>query len=214
MRKEKRDLIVAIGVALGVLIVALCWLYSLLTAPEPSVEVDTSQSSLTDTQRVASIVKKRAKPYVPDSIIETIVSESLKYKYGLLYLSIISVESGFDIFARSNAGAVGCGQVKYTVWKDTLRNFGINSYRDMFDPRYCVRALHIVYSTYLRKAKGDYLKALQYYVCGNRRGKACEAYANKVLTVYGLYMLQLEREWNHNETSKDRSKEGPKQQVE
>lgn len=142
-------------------------------------------------EKIVSVMQKHVKPYISRPIIETIVSEALKYKYGLLYLSIITVQSNFDVFARPKAGAIGCGQIKYDAWKDELQKVNINSRKNTFDPRKYVHVLHHVYTCCLDKAKGNHVKALKLYVCGNTKNSACSDFVTKVLTVYSLYALQL-----------------------
>jgi len=147
-------------------------------------------------QRIKQILYKKAlsysKSYVPKSLVFSIVDQCLKVNHSLLVLSIITEESHFDIFARSRSGAVGCGQIKWKFWKERLRSVGINSYRDMFDPKLCVQAVNFVFSYYLNKVK-DPVKALQLYYCGenNPDCKVGRYYADKVLATYARYSFAL-----------------------
>jgi soluble lytic murein transglycosylase-like protein len=55
-------------------------------------------------------------------IIKIVFKESKKYGFNpYLVMAVIQVESGFDPFAVSTAGAYGLMQVNYSVWKDELK---------------------------------------------------------------------------------------------
>ena len=55
-------------------------------------------------------------------IIKIVFSKSEKYGFNpYLVMAVIQVESGFDPFAVSTAGAYGLMQVNYSVWKDELK---------------------------------------------------------------------------------------------
>jgi soluble lytic murein transglycosylase-like protein len=54
-------------------------------------------------------------------IIKIVFSKSKKYGFNpYLIMAVIQVESGFDPYAVSTAGAYGLMQVNYSVWKDQL----------------------------------------------------------------------------------------------
>jgi len=55
-------------------------------------------------------------------IIKIVFSKSKKYGFNpYLVMAVIQVESAFDPYAVSTAGAYGLMQVNYSVWKDQLK---------------------------------------------------------------------------------------------
>lgn len=153
-------------------------------------EAKINQPSVTATQ-LFPLALKRAKTYVPKSLIEMQVEEIAKAQRPLLLFAIITVESRFDPMAKSRAGALGCGQIMPKAWGKRLREAGIiKEYRDYFDPRICVRAAEFVFSDLLSQY-GSVQQALMHYQCGNDPCSAGRQYVKDVLAEYGLLALQL-----------------------
>jgi len=143
-----------------------------------------------------SLVLPNAKPYVPERFIRETVEQALQYPNGMFLLALITVESHFDPFAVSSAGAVGCGQVKPSNWHRYLSDKGIvASKRDYRDPRKCVDIAAAVLEYFLDRTDGRIVEALAQYRCGEN-DKTCiqgagQRYAASILKQYGEYMWAL-----------------------
>lgn len=153
-------------------------------------EAKINQPSVT-AEQLFPLALKRAKTYVPKSLIEMQVEEIAKSQHPLLLFAMITVESRFDPMAKSKAGALGCGQIVPKAWGKRLKEAGIiKEYRDYFDPRLCVRAAEFVFSDLLSQY-GSVKEALMHYQCGNDPCQAGRQYIKDVLAEYGLLSLQL-----------------------
>jgi len=156
---------------------------------------EATQYSVDDVFRLAL---EKSKDYVPERFVREMAEQALQHDDGLLLLALITVESHFDPFAVSSAGAVGCGQVKPSYWDKFLRERGIvRSKRDYRDPRKCVDIAAAVLDKLLLDTKDDLHQALVVYQCGPSN-KACwrtagRQYANAVLREYGDYVYRLRR---------------------
>ena len=124
---------------------------------------------------------RRAKPYVPKSHVQAIVSAAYRTPKPLLLLALVAVESHFDQYARSRKGARGCAQVVPRHWPDVLAELGLEP-RDLFDGPTCVIvAWHILERLHGRY--GSWTRALQHYG-GSRK------YVRKVMAEYGRMVLE------------------------
>lgn len=85
-----------------------------------------------------------------------------------LIRAIINIESEGDHKAVSKKGAYGLMQIRYSVWKKELRQFGIYSYRDLFHPEKNKTAGKYILAKHHEWAKGDLRRALQGYSGGAR----------------------------------------------
>jgi len=93
-----------------------------------------------------------------------------------LVVSIIQVESNFNPTLVSNRNARGLMQVRYSVWKELLRDdLGINDQFDLHEASIGIQAGLYVLHTYITKEKGDIYKALYRY-----SGKS-KTYPDKIL---------------------------------
>jgi soluble lytic murein transglycosylase-like protein len=77
----------------------------------------------------------------------------------LLILGIIQIESAFDPYAVSSAGAYGLMQINYSVWKNEL-NIDRNK---IFDTDYNIELGITILKHYLSKTNGNVLEALHLY---------------------------------------------------
>lgn len=95
------------------------------------------------------------------SRVSKIVYQKSK-EYGFnpyLIMAVIQVESGFDRFAVSTAGAYGLMQVNFNVWKDELDI----DYTRIFEPEYNVDLGLKILKHYYKETGGNILKALFRY---------------------------------------------------
>ncbi len=95
-------------------------------------------------------------------ILRAVHCESSKHSMLLerpqLVLAVIDVESGFDPFAVSSAGAVGMMQVM-PFWP---RELGLST-RDLLDVELNIRMGTSILAYYLERERGDYRRALARY---------------------------------------------------
>jgi len=105
-----------------------------------------------------------------------IVDEVLKTDHPILMLSLMKVESSFNPSAVSKANAKGLGQIMYVKG---LRECGINNPRQLFNISSNIQAMEYVFNRKLKRAHGNYLRAIQYYF-----GKRSQKYLNKVIEAY------------------------------
>ena len=110
-------------------------------------------------------------------IARIVFSKSKKYGFDpYLIMAMIQVESNFEPFAVSTAGAYGLMQVNYSVWKDEL---GINFNR-IFEKDYNIDLGVRILKHYYDETNGDLLKALFHYNNGYKFNNT--AYSAKVIS--------------------------------
>lgn len=129
-----------------------------------------------------------------DPLAEAVVAESRQRGFSpALVLAVIEVESRFDPFAVSDAGALGLMQVMPATGKVLARELGIDwrGERTLFDPVSNLR-IGLAYLEQMRDRFGDLPTALAAYNRGPgaiggrvRRGTPIPAgYARRVLSAY------------------------------
>ncbi len=93
-------------------------------------------------------------------IARIVFEKSQKYNFNpFLIMAIIQVESNFDPYAVSAAGAYGLMQVNYSVWKDEL---GIDFSR-IFDKGYNIELGLKILKHYYNATGGNIFKTLFHY---------------------------------------------------
>jgi soluble lytic murein transglycosylase-like protein len=93
-------------------------------------------------------------------VAKVVFQKSKEYGFNpYLIMAVIQVESGFNRFAVSTAGAYGLMQINFSVWKDEL---GID-YTRIFEPEYNVDLGLKILKHYYDKAGGNIFKALFRY---------------------------------------------------
>lgn len=145
-----------------------------LAAPNPGFQDRFARSVWMQTMsaRLASIVKN---PERRRRLLLLVHSEATHAGVpASLVLAIINVESNFDRWAVSSAGAQGLMQIM-PFWLKVAGEPGDN----LFDPRTNVRIGCTVLAYYLKKSHGDIAEALQRYY-GKQYGIA---YAQRVLVL-------------------------------
>lgn len=163
-----------------------------------ALELQAKAAAQDATQLVYRLAVQKSKRYVPLRFVREMVETAMRYDDGVLLVALITVESHFDPFDVSPSGAVGCGQVKPSVWDKFLKEKGIvQSDRDYRDPVKCVDIAAAVLNHLLEKAEGDITKALAYYQCGEA-DKKCQRttgvkYARDVMKEYGYYLYEVNR---------------------
>ncbi|MDI6785095.1 MAG: lytic transglycosylase domain-containing protein [bacterium] len=118
-----------------------------------------------------------------------IAEEVCKYPNPILLLALIEVESGFVPSAVSKAGALGLGQVMFDIHKKMLVDLGIVDRRDLFNVKKNIKASSAILQMYLKKNKGDVVKALHNYL-GGKDGK----YVSKIFSNYVYLSLEINNE--------------------
>jgi len=107
---------------------------------------------------------------------KTVFEKSKEYGFNpYLVMAVIQVESGFDRFAASTAGAYGLMQVNYNVWKDV---YDIDFDR-IYNVEYNVDLGLKILRRYYNKSGGNILKALFRYNNGYKYNNT--AYSGKVI---------------------------------
>jgi soluble lytic murein transglycosylase-like protein len=110
-------------------------------------------------------------------IANIVFAKSKKYDFNpYLIMAMIQVESNFQQYAVSKAGAYGLMQVTYSVWKDEL---GI-SFNRIFDKGYNIELGMKILKHYYEETNGDLLKALFHYNNGYKFNNT--AYSAKVIS--------------------------------
>jgi NADH:ubiquinone oxidoreductase subunit 3 (subunit A) len=101
------------------------------------------------------------------------------------------VESEFNPNALSKAGAVGLGQVRYEIWKQTpqLTDNGVTAKHKLYWIDNNIQSSTSILRSFLDEAKGDLARALYRYYCGSKeleKGKAPwnHEYVAKILYYY------------------------------
>ena len=87
-----------------------------------------------------------------------------------LVTAIIQVESSGNPKAISNKGAYGLMQIRWSVWKDELKEQGIAKERkDLFNPRINIEAGRYILAHYMDKHDNNLKEALNSYSGGAKR---------------------------------------------
>jgi soluble lytic murein transglycosylase-like protein len=93
-------------------------------------------------------------------IAKIVYRKSREYEFSpYLVMALIQVESNFDRYAVSNAGAYGLMQINYSVWKDTLNI----DYNRIFDEEYNIDLGLKVLKHYYQENSGNLYMALFRY---------------------------------------------------
>lgn len=130
--------------------------------------------------KLVEFVKKNKHKKTSDAEAHRIVNACLRTEDPLLYLSLIKTESSYNPRAVSKVGAVGLGQVMYSVHHKSLKREGIiKTKADLYKIENNVRASEHVYSNYLEESKGSHPKALSRYL-----GCHSKSYIRKTLETY------------------------------
>jgi hypothetical protein len=94
--------------------------------------------------------------------ISFFIYENCKYPH--LIHGIIMRESNFKIFShRKDTKVYGLGQITYSVWKDEIKQFGVNESRDLYDWRKNILSVNYIFNKYYEET-GDLRLALKKYV--------------------------------------------------
>ena len=89
-------------------------------------------------------------------------------EHPLLILSIIVPESNMDPKAvRKKSKVYGLGQIKFSVWKEELRQFKIYRPADLHDWRKNILAMNYIINKYYHASKKNINKTLRKYVGSN-----------------------------------------------
>jgi len=122
-------------------------------------------------------------------MIRATIDEVMNTDHPILILSIITAESEFNPTAVSSKGAMGLGQIMYSVHSKTLKDAGIiKEQRDLFNIQSNIKATNHVLQSCLKQAKGDPLKAFEFYLGGKDR-----RYTDKIVHSF-LYMSMIKKE--------------------
>ncbi len=109
-----------------------------------------------------------------------IVEEANKMSHPVLILAVVSAESNFNPSALSNKGAIGLGQIMYTIWgKELEKQKIIKTRRDLFGIQDNLRATDYILKVILKECKGNVIEALYRYL-GTPRLK----YSNSIFIDY------------------------------
>jgi hypothetical protein len=125
---------------------------------------------------------------LPKSLSEEIVMfVNENCSYPRLVLSIILQESDFRIFVyRKQTNVYGLGQIKYDIWKDEIKQFGIEEARDLYDWKKNILAINYIINKYYNES-GDPEKALRKYV--GEVNNDMTPYCNNILKTVGYLSL-------------------------
>jgi len=108
------------------------------------------------------IYKRSNLPKTTAKEISIFIYENCKYPH--LIHGIIMRESNFKIFShRKDTKVYGLGQITYSVWKDEIKQFGVNESRDLYDWRKNILAINYIFNKYYEET-GDLRLALKKYV--------------------------------------------------
>jgi hypothetical protein len=125
--------------------------------PEPKIEKEIVSQDL-----VEWIYKGSNLPKTTAKEISLFIYENCKYPH--LIHGIIMRESNFKIFShRKDTKVYGLGQITYSVWKDEIKQFGVNESRDLYDWRKNILATNYIFNKYYEETS-DLRLALKKYV--------------------------------------------------
>jgi len=109
-------------------------------------------------------------------VAEIVYEKSSKYGFSpYLVMAVIQVESNFEPYAVSNAGAYGLMQVNYSVWKDALAI----DYSRIFHKEYNIELGLQILKRYYDKSGGNMFMALYRYNNGYKYNNT--GYNGKIL---------------------------------
>ena len=126
---------------------------------------------------------------VSRATVTTIVDETLKTRYPLLFLALICAESEFHPSAISRVNAIGLGQIRYEIHKKELVAIGVKEARDLFDVSRNIKATELIFLGMLQRNKGDVIKTLNAYV-----GGTVVNYQSKILKSFVELSMMIKRE--------------------
>jgi len=137
--------------------------------------------------RISSYIKHNYKK-IPSPTTNLIAINIVKFAKELhvpvsVIVGIIEVESAFDPCQVSSARARGLMQVRWCVWKEKLKEKGINNEYDLHEIDSGIFAGITVLKHYISEGGDDLPKALYNYV-----GKS-ESYIMKVYKAMGRFIL-------------------------
>lgn len=131
-------------------------------------------------------------------VAEVVFRKSKDYGFSpYLIMALIQVESNFDRFAVSNAGAYGLMQVNYTVWKEELDI----EYSQIFDIEYNIELGLKVLKHYYDKASGNLFMALFRYNNGYKHNNT--KYTGKIIAT--KFYSQEKKDTKDQKKKKDMS---------
>ncbi|MEW6002679.1 MAG: lytic transglycosylase domain-containing protein [Nitrospirota bacterium] len=108
---------------------------------------------------------------MPVELLDHIYEEAHKHAFPELLIAIAKVESDFNPYVVSPAGAVGLTQIMPKVWGKELKQEGIIlKEKDLFDVSKCMAASAYILTKYLNVEKGNIKRALKRYVGGQVAG--------------------------------------------
>ena len=114
------------------------------------------------TDLVDWIYSKSILPKSTAKEISEFIYENCKYPH--LIHGIIMRESNFKIFSyRKDTKVYGLGQITYDIWKDEIKQFGVNESRDLYDWRKNILSVNYIFNKYYEET-GDLRLALKKYV--------------------------------------------------
>jgi len=133
---------------------------------------------------------------LPMSLAEEVTDFTNKNcHYPKLILGIIAEESKFDVFAyRKDTSVYGFGQIKYDIWKDEIKVFGVKEARDLYDWKKNILVTNYIINKYYKET-GDPDKALRKYV--GEVNNNMDQYCNNVLANVG-YLAIIEKGQNND----------------
>jgi hypothetical protein len=135
-----------------------------------------------------------AAQYVPKSVITRIVMAAKKYPNYLLILSIITEESHFNQYAKSEKEAKGLGQIMTSIWLDEMLKENIwQEEVDVYDTSKNIAGCNYILNKYFAATNG-WKETLLKYVNGDSN------YVTKVLSNFAELTLLLA---NHKEGKKE-----------
>lgn len=112
-------------------------------------------------------------------ITQIVFKKSKDYEFNpYLVMAVIQVESNFQSFAVSKAGAYGLMQVNYSVWKDELDI----DFNRIFDAEYNIDLGLKILKHYYEETNGNLLQALFHYNNGYKFNNT--AYSGKVVSTH------------------------------
>ncbi len=130
-----------------------------------------------------NLYKKRYPLY--DRILDIVLKKSKEYNYHpALVLAIIQIESNFNPYAVSYAGAFGLMQIRYSVWKDELK---IEKDK-LFDPEYNIDLGLKIFKKY-HQYSGSISRALHLYNNGFLLNN--QNYSSKVIAAYQINIQNI-----------------------
>jgi hypothetical protein len=127
-------------------------------------------------------------------IVDIVYEKSKTYGFSpYIIMALIQVESNFDPYAVSTAGAYGLMQVNYSVWKDT---FGIDFNR-ICEKEYNIDLGLKILDYYYKMSSGDLVSALQRY--NGTFNSSSSHFGKRVITskFYAQYNNKEENEQNN-----------------